>query len=240
MSTSQDWFFLRGRRSAMKSPVLALHIAAGISGLVSGTLAMCFRKGSDRHRLYGNLFVVSMLALGTSAAVLAIYAQESANLIAGVFTVYLVGTAWATARSERRSGILDWIGLAFILVLGGVVLLEAIQAVRTPTPDGAPAAMLFFVASIALLCAVGDIRMVARGGISGTPRIARHLWRMCFGLFIASGSFFLGRIRIFPHFIRELYVPGILGFLPLLLMIYWLVRVRVTRRLKTRSAVQAA
>jgi hypothetical protein len=34
--------------------------------------------------------------------------------------------------------------------------------------------------------------MLARGGVLGAKRIARHLWRMCFGLFIAAGSFFLG------------------------------------------------
>jgi hypothetical protein len=34
--------------------------------------------------------------------------------------------------------------------------------------------------------------MLLRGGVVGTQRVARHLWRMCFGLFIAAGSFFLG------------------------------------------------
>jgi hypothetical protein len=62
---------------------------------------------------------------------------------------------------------------------------------------------------------------------------------MCFALFIASGSFFLGRIRIFPHVVRELYIPFILAFLPLLLMIFWLVRVRATRQYKMRVAVPA-
>lgn len=201
---------------------------------------MTFRKGSDRHRLYGNMFVVSMLLLGISAAVLAVYTEEFENFIAGIFTVYLVGTAWTTARrQDRQTGPLDWIGFVLILIISAIMLWGGIQAVRTPTPGGAPAAMLFFLAFIALLCAMGDIRMIARRGISGTPRIARHLWRMCFGLFIASGSFFLGRIRIFPHFIRELYIPFILAFLPLLLMIFWLIRVRMTSRLGIRSAAQA-
>lgn len=30
------------------------------------------------------------------------------------------------------------------------------------------------------------------GGVRGTSRIARHLWRMCLGLFVAAGFFFLG------------------------------------------------
>src|SRR5215469_16405195 len=32
--------------------------------------------------------------------------------------------------------------------------------------------------------------MLVRSGVFGTKRIARHLWRMCLGLFIAARSFF--------------------------------------------------
>src|SRR5258708_7416248 len=53
-----------------------------------------------------------------------------------------------------------------------------------------PVAMTFFMGSVMLLAAAGDIRMLVRGGVLGAKRIARHLWRMCFGLFIAAGSFF--------------------------------------------------
>ena len=70
--------------------------------------------------------------------------------------------------------------------------------------------------------------MLVRGGISGAQRIARHLWRMCFGLFVASGSFFLGRQRIFPEFVRKSNVLIFLTILPLILLIFWLIRVRFT------------
>ena len=59
---------------------------------------------------------------------------------------------------------------------------------------------------------------------------------MCFGLFIASGSFFIGRQRIFPQFVREAQIPLLLTVLPLLLMIFWLVRVRFTNAHGTKSA----
>ena len=35
------------------SPILIAHICGGVVGLVSGTAAMCFRKGSPRHVLAG-------------------------------------------------------------------------------------------------------------------------------------------------------------------------------------------
>ena len=87
----------------MRSSVLALHIAAGIAGLISGAAAIIFRKGSERHRMYGNIFVISMLTLGLSAAYLAISNGESGNLIGGVFTVYMVGTAWVRSASVRSA-----------------------------------------------------------------------------------------------------------------------------------------
>ena len=39
------------------SPVLIVHICAGTLGLLSGTAAMSFRKGSPRHVLAGKVFV---------------------------------------------------------------------------------------------------------------------------------------------------------------------------------------
>jgi hypothetical protein len=39
------------------SPILIAHICAGTSGLLSGTTAMSFRKGSPRHALAGKVFV---------------------------------------------------------------------------------------------------------------------------------------------------------------------------------------
>jgi hypothetical protein len=86
--------------------------------------------------------------------------------------------------------------------------------------------MYFILGSIALLSTAGDIRMLMRGGISGTPRLVRHLWRMCFGLFIASASLFLSRPRLFPAILNKTYVITLLGFLPLIMMIFWLFRVR--------------
>jgi hypothetical protein len=95
--------------------------------------------------------------------------------------------------------------------------------------------------SVMLLAAAGDARMLVRGGVLGAKRIARHLWRMCFGLFIAAGSFFLGpsnrplrllsSVGIGQHlppalFSTVLYL--VLTILPLVILFFWLVRVRLS------------
>ena len=46
------------------------------------------------------------------------------------------------------------------------------------------------------LAATGDVRVMRFGMPRGGPRLARHLWRMCFALFIAAGSFFSIRARV--------------------------------------------
>ena len=99
--------------------------------------------------------------------------------------------------------------------------------------------MTFFMGSVMLLAAAGDVRMLVGAGVVGAKRIARHLWRMCFGLFIAAGSFFMGpsnrplrllsAVGLGQHLPRALFSTTlylILSVLPLIMLIFWLVRVR--------------
>ena len=215
----------------MRPPILIIHICAGVVGVLSGAAAMLFRKGSRPHRLGGNLFFVAMLVMGSSAAYLG-------NVVGGLFACYLVATAWLTARrQEGETSIFDWAAFLFALALGVVLVTHGVRlATGTMTPiPGVPVGMIFFLGSVALLAAAGDFRMLVRGGVFGRQRIVRHLWRMSFSFFIATGSFFIGQPQVFPAFIRRtnlLFIPGIL---PLVLMIFWLIRVRFTKAYKRMS-----
>src|SRR5437773_11478531 len=98
--------------------------------------------------------------------------------------------------------------------------------------------MILFMGSVCLLAAAGDVRMLVRGGVAGVKRISRHLWRMCFGLFIAAGSFFFGGSNaplsllstvglgkyLSPAF-SNTTLSSVLTILPLISLIFWLVRV---------------
>jgi uncharacterized membrane protein len=226
------------------SPILIVHICGGSLGLLSGTAAMVFRKGSPRHVLAGKVFVVSMLTLAAAAVYLAVLKHQTPNIVAGLLTFYLIGTAWLTAR--RRDGEtsrLDWVVLLIPLAIGIVNWVNGLKIVRTggSSQDGVPVGMMLFMGSVCLIAAAGDVRMLVGGGVFGAKRIARHLWRMCFGLFIAAGSFFLGpsnrplrllsAVGLGQHlppalFSTTLYL--ILTILPLILLIFWLMRVRFT------------
>jgi hypothetical protein len=210
------------------SPVLVFHINAGTLALLSGTAAMSFRKGSQRHRVAGNVFVMAMLSLSASGAYLGFTKHQMLNGLQGVLTFYLVATAWLTAR--RRDGetdIFDWGALMVPLAVGAAIAIYGLEAANSQTGSegGYPAAAYFIFGSVALLFGAGDVRMLVRGGVSGSQRIARHLFRMCYALFTATASFFLGR-QIFPALMRKTGVLFLLSFLPLMLMIFWLFRVR--------------
>ncbi len=209
------------------SPLLPVHISAGIVGIVSGTAAMSFRKGSPRHALAGKVFVAAMLTLASSAVYLAIMKNQVGNILGGTFAFYLVATAWATARrGDGKTGIFDWAAMLIPLLVGGALLILGFGVVYGyAKSNGVPTAMYFVMGSVMLLAAAGDIRMLARGGVFGAKRIVRHLWRMCFGLFIATGSFFLGQQQVFPSWLRGSPVLFIPALLPLALLIFWLLRV---------------
>src|SRR4030095_12835780 len=72
---------------------------------------------------------------------------------------------------------------------------------------------------------LGDRRMLRFGGVQGSARLRRHLWRMCAGLFIASASFFLGPVRRIPEPLR-LPALRLIPFVALATMAYWLWRYR--------------
>jgi hypothetical protein len=235
------------------SPVLLVHICGGSLGLLSGTAAMTFRKGSARHVLAGRVFVASMLTMAVFAVYLAITRHQPGNIGGGILTFYLIGTAWLTAR--RRDGEtsrFDWFAMLIPLAIGIFTWMVGIKVVLSgaSSQDGVPVGMTFFMGSICLLAAAGDIRMLVSGGVFGAKRIARHLWRMCYGLFIASGSFFLGpsnrplrllsSVGIGQHLPPALFSTAlylILTILPLILLIFWLVRVRFTNAYNGKSMI---
>jgi hypothetical protein len=74
--------------------------------------------------------------------------------------------------------------------------------------------------------------------ILGSQRLVRHLWRMCFAMLIATGSFFTGQMQVFPTIIRKSNLLGIpVLAIPVLLVLvttlYWIGRTLLKRRAAT-------
>ncbi|HYI12897.1 MAG TPA: hypothetical protein VEK57_27870 [Thermoanaerobaculia bacterium] len=224
------------------SPVLLVHICAATVGLLSGYLAMLFRKGSGRHGAAGSVFLVSMLTMSLTGAYVAAFLRPNAlNVVAALLTFYLVSTAWWAAKRGEGTGAFDRVALLFIAVVGAYALMSGIQAATssTGTRHGMSAFIYFVFAFATLLCVRSDIRMLKRGGVSGGRRIGRHLLRMCFALMIATFSLYPGQAKLFPPWLREtnlLIVPHVLLIGS---MIFWSVRVMGRRRASQNNAIGA-
>ena len=85
------------------------------------------------------------------------------------------------------------------------------------------------VGAICLLAGLLDLNFILRGKLSGAQRIARHLWRMCFAFFIATGSFFLGQQDVLPKAVQGSPILFVLAFAPFAIMLFWLVRLRFAK-----------
>src|SRR5688572_82790 len=174
--------------------MLLVHVLAGAVALVTGYFALYAAKGSALHRKSGMWFVYSIVTMGALAVVINVFEGEDWG--GGLVVAYFVLTALTTVRpaAERRR----WLEVGGMLVAGFLGVFGLVQGIEGVTRgpfvrEGVPAPMILFMSTVLLLAAVSDVRVIRRGGLHGRPRLVRHLWRMCFALFIAAGSFFIGQ-----------------------------------------------
>ncbi len=224
----------------MTTLVQTLHVAAGTIALLAGFVALFARKGGALHRRAGAVFFVSMLAMAAFAAWLGVVIPgQAVNVFIAAFVAYLVSTAWLTVRRrEDGVGAADRIVLAVALVLcAPFAVLSCRLALGLPPLFASAMAFkgpllvaIYSFTGVLVLAAIGDARVVFGGGIHGSRRIARHLWRMLLALTLATGSAFTnGVARLLPgpyHVPAAFFLPQ---FLPLALLLFWMIRVRLTR-----------
>ena len=209
--------------------VMAIHIGAGLLALPAGTVAAAARKGGRLHARAGTLFFGSMMVLGLTAAILEPFrTPDPGSPIAAILVVYFVSTSWVAAR--RRDGTTGWFEkLACAAALGTGALMAwgaLMDGATTPAGPG----VIYVIALICLTAGLLDLNAILRRTLTPTQRIARHLWRMCFAFFIATGSFFLGQQDLLPAAVRGSPILFVLAFAPFAVMAFWLVRVRLGKR----------
>jgi hypothetical protein len=210
-----------------------LHIVGASIALVAGYAALFAPKGKWLHRRAGMLFVYAIGAMGLGAAV-AGYAHDREAWSAGITVMYFVITATTTVRRkpEDRNLPLDVMLMLVAVGFGVGRLVATVQVAGLPgarSPEGTPAALILLSGILLLFAAAGDARILRHGPLRGNRRLARHLWRMGFVMFTTASSFFLGQPRFIPELLSAWPVRITLSVLPLVVMFYWLWRVRRRR-----------
>ena len=206
---------------------LAVHIAAGVLAVLAGYVAIFAAKGAGLHRRSGMLFVWAMLVLGVSASVVAIARDLPGSRLGGPLAAYFAITALTAVRPIDRRLDIAILVVPLIVSLGSIAPVANALAQGKWTLNGVPIGMIVFLASVSLLAVISDVRLLRGRVLTGSRRIARHLWRMCFAFWIATGSFFLGQMDEFPVWLQNAALMSIPALLPLVLMLYWLWRVRL-------------
>ena len=213
---------------------LAFHVATGLVALAAGFMAIAVRKGGTWHRRSGLVFVYTVIATVITAAGIPLIRGKPTNT-AGALTAHLVFTAYTAVKPlPGVSWRVDIALMVLAFTIAAVGYTSAFTAPGRPGNqiEGVPAGMTFFMTTIVLLAAIGDARMIRAGGIQGTRRLARHLWRMSFGLFVAPGSFLLGQMKFIPDLIRIVPLIVVLAVSPLVMLLYWMWRVRLKQNLR--------
>jgi hypothetical protein len=217
------------RASTPMNSILWIHIAGGMIALATGAAAVAVRKGRGLHASVGVWFCASMLVLGVTASILSPFKTPPESPMGGIMVVYFVATAWMTARRrDGAPGTFEKVACAIVLSIAVAAIGAGIKAALSQVaPSGPPSpGAVVALGSVCLLAGLGDLKFVVRGTLSTAQRLTRHLWRMCFALFIATGSFFLGQQDVMPQAVRGSPILIVLALAPFAVMLFWIVRLR--------------
>ncbi|MFZ1686125.1 MAG: hypothetical protein WAU70_01810 [Flavobacteriales bacterium] len=111
--------------------VMAVHALSGSIALLAAPIAMAVRKGGRWHRLWGKIFVYTMMLVCATALIAGVARPNIVMALVAIFSFHLVASGWRALYLKRlhkgqRPTRLDWIlhGTAgtinFCLLLYGI------------------------------------------------------------------------------------------------------------------------
>ena len=215
------------------SPFMLLHIITGSIAVIAGVLALIQKKGQKPHRLSGKVFVISMTIMALSGAYIAYLKPMMITLIAGFYTLHLVLTAYMVVKSPEKTCTqfdyytpLSSCGLVCLSVYFGLQALNH----ENGTFQEFSHEPYFFFALLSAIVLIGDIRLLICKGLTHGHRLTRHVWRMCFALYLAIGSFFGQGAKALPETISQSVLIELPEPLILLIMTFWLLKTAIKSR----------
>lgn len=207
-------------------PLIAdLHFLVGTIALFAGFGAFLLPKGSFPHRLSGWIFVICMAALSASGLYLSVTRSILFTVFLSFLAFHAVMTGWLTAKTSGRAARrIGWAGLTLIALVSAGGFLSGAVVAASPSGElnGLPPIAFHILAATAAVPALLDLGVVLRGGVTGRQRIARHAWRMGFGLFIATVIFFFGNNHVLPEALRAPLILAAPVATVILLTLAWL------------------
>lgn len=209
------------------------HFWIGCIAIIAGFTAFAARKGQAIHRAAGGVFVVSMVLLAASGVWLSIAREILFTVFLSLVALHAVATGWASATLAAPFGKVTTKaspGLSGAIVLGAAY--GGLQAAAAPGGmlNNLPPGAFYAIAGISLVLFVSDCVFALAEDPSEQRRLTRHLWRMGFSFFLATGIFFFGNSHVLPEMLRT---PAVLSA-PVIAVALWTLfyafRTRVSKR----------
>jgi hypothetical protein len=197
--------------------MLTLHIIAGSLVLLFGISALCFSKGQSKHRIAGNLFILSLLTMVVSVPNLL------EDPVMAILSAYYGTTAWAIVlRKEKSTGLFEIVSMISITIVS--IILFNVVLTSTSLPP-IYKIILSIWAVVTAFSAILDLNMILRGGLSGKHRIARHAWRTCCAFLGVVMSFSVNTDKYWPDFINN----NTLIYIAICVLFFWVFRILATK-----------
>jgi hypothetical protein len=216
---------------------LLIHVLAGGLGLLSGYVALSVSKGAPLHRKSGMFFVYVMVVMSMTGLLVSAARgiAPAINIPTGLLTFYMVITGMTSVgpRAGWSRGLdVAAMVMGFAIAAGCIVL--AIVSIGKGGAEAGLAYPLVLFGMAAMIGGIGDRRMLRDGALKGAARLQRHLWRMCFALFLSSIAFYLGPDRL-PVALRIPALRAGAVLVPIVAIVYWKWRLRPRQMARTAT-----
>jgi hypothetical protein len=201
---------------------IAVHVVAGVTAIVSGTVAIVSVKGGRRHCSAGWAFMSAYVALVATAVIgIVVFEFRSFLAVATIASSYDVFAGYRSLRLRgRRPQSVD-IGLSLVALLAPVAFVLAIHALHKPW---SPAMTWSVLGGLVGLATYDLFRIVLPQSWLQRVWLQEHLYKMM-AAFIAAVA--TGAATIFPHWAPwSALVPVIAGEC---LTIYFLIAYRSSK-----------
>ncbi len=188
---------------------LVIHIIAGATGLITGTISIIRKKGDKIHKLIGKIFLFGMQATGFSALILSILHPNIFLFSVGVFTIYLTGSGTRFLSLKKlgegqKPALIDWLLTISMLVFGGILISFGAYKLISGNVFGS---VFCVFGTIGFMNALQDIKLF-RGKITEANYwLLAHLGKMTGGYIAAFTAFLVVNLHHLP------FIPSVVGWL---------------------------
>lgn len=202
--------------TAIDIPQLLIYIHASFGGiaLLSGTLAILFKKGSPNHKKAGKIFYLSLL-IGSLIAIGITQFPNHYNpflFSIGIFSLYLLLSGYRALRYKAAIP-----SLKIDTMISSTMLLISLLMISLPLlQNGKLNIVLSVFGGIGLFSAIRDLRFYQNPEKLRKNWLRLHLGNMM-GAYIASFTAFIVVNDFLPSLVGWLG-PTVLGFI---YIIYW-------------------